>query len=47
VCVSEDQLTENAWPVSVKAEMQTGGRECIFAYKRNNVRYVWPVSFNR
>ena len=44
--ISEDRLGESVCPQTVKTEIISDGRECLFAFKRNNAKFAWPV-FNR
>ncbi|XP_049526201.1 protein sprint isoform X15 [Dermacentor silvarum] len=40
----ETQLTDNDCPQAIKADLLTSGVECRFAYKRYDVKFVWPFS---
>ncbi|KAL1415969.1 hypothetical protein MTO96_028559 [Rhipicephalus appendiculatus] len=40
----ETQLTDNDCPQAIKADLLTSGVDCRFAYKRYDVKFVWPFS---
>lgn len=38
----ETQLGDNECPQTIKAELLASGIDCRFAYKRYDVKFVWP-----
>ncbi|KAK8767134.1 hypothetical protein V5799_006088 [Amblyomma americanum] len=40
----ETQLADNDCPQAIKADLLTSGVDCRFAYKRYDVKFVWPFS---
>ncbi len=39
----ENQLNENDFPQVIKAEMMASTKECQFAYKRCDAKFIWPL----
>ena len=39
----ESQLADNDLPQVIKAELTSSGKECRFAYKRIDAKFVWPI----
>ncbi|KAM7289371.1 protein sprint [Ixodes scapularis] len=40
----ETQLGDNECPQTIKADLLTSGIECRFAYKRCDIKFVWPFA---
>ncbi|CAN7999802.1 unnamed protein product, partial [Ixodes hexagonus] len=40
----ETQLGDNECPQTIKADLLTSGIECRFAYKRCDIKFVWPFT---
>ncbi|XP_064483838.1 protein sprint-like isoform X2 [Ornithodoros turicata] len=40
----ETQLGDNECPQTIKADLITSGTDCRFAYKRCDMKFVWPCS---
>jgi hypothetical protein len=40
----ESQLNENDFPQVIKSEFIASGKECQFAYKRCDAKFIWPLT---
>ena len=37
-------MCETASPTTIKSNFEQENRDCVFAYKRNNAKFAWPVN---